>query len=169
MKASDLHDAIGQLPESMLAPVDKLRGKKRYLWVKWTAAAVACACLLLCIPQLFPAVKQDSMEKGEAAGNAYMYGCVDAECSMVADSANNVTRAVFQAKVLEILEGSLLVQPLPDAWELKSADKIVVPFSQLGRLPSFRVGDTVEITYSGTLLESYPAQAYGVIDIKIIE
>ena len=174
MKASELHDAIGQLPESMLTPVEKLRQKKRHPWVKWTAVAAACLCLLLCIPQLFPMMKS-AMERNDAAmapmaGNmdGAMYDKAEEESNMMADSASGTVR-VFRAKVLQVLGNGVLVQPLEGEWELTSADQIMVPLAHLEQFPPILVGEIVEITYSGTLMESYPAQAHGVTAIKVIE
>ena len=49
MNEHQLHDAIGDISEALLAPVAKLRQKKRYPVAKWAAAA-ACLCLLLSLP-----------------------------------------------------------------------------------------------------------------------
>ncbi len=61
----------------------------------------------------------------------------------------------FVAKVLEIHSGSYLVRPVSGSPELGSADRITVP-KQEG--VEVQLGDYVQITYNGTLMETYPAQ-----------
>lgn len=76
--------------------------------------------------------------------------------------------AVFTAAVLEAGEKTLLVEPAEGSAELASADRISVGLTagaavldvdgEPCTLADIRVGDTVEITYSGMIEESYPAQ-----------
>lgn len=76
--------------------------------------------------------------------------------------------AVFSARVLEVGDTALLVEPAEGSAELASADQIRVNLAEdaevLGldggacALADIAVGDTVEITYDGMIAESYPAQ-----------
>ena len=61
----------------------------------------------------------------------------------------------FVAKVLEIYSGSYLVRPVTGSAELKSADRITIP-KQEG--VEVQLGAYIQITYDGTLMETYPAQ-----------
>jgi len=63
----------------------------------------------------------------------------------------------FIATVLEIGESSVLVEPFPDSIELKSSDRISFAFSGLENL-GVEVGSVVKVTYTGVIMESYPAQ-----------
>lgn len=63
----------------------------------------------------------------------------------------------FVADVLEMNGDSVLVQPVPGEDERNSSDKIsfsIRGFENIGA----KVGSIVEITYTGNILESYPAQ-----------
>lgn len=85
-------------------------------------------------------------------------------------------QAVFEAKVLENSD-ILLVEPLEDAKEYMSSDKIVVNtkdatiFDIKGKqvtLSEIENEHIIEITYDGLIRESYPAQIYA-SKIKITE
>ncbi len=72
----------------------------------------------------------------------------------------------FEATVLEVGENYLLVEPLPEYSESKSADKISVSLTNLSEKPDSEVGDRVEIYYSGEILESYPARVSKAYKLK---
>lgn len=63
----------------------------------------------------------------------------------------------FNATVLEINGDSVTVQPLVDESELLSADKITFNKSALSKI-DVEEGSVVEIEYSGSIAETYPAQ-----------
>ena len=63
---------------------------------------------------------------------------------------------VFQAEVLEVSSGSIMVKPLAGYPEANGADRISVRIPSGADSPSLTVGDIVEITYSGVMLTSYP-------------
>ena len=63
----------------------------------------------------------------------------------------------FTATVLEVGESSALVQPVSDSAELKSSDKISFGISELEKL-DVEVGSVVKVTYTGEIMESYPAR-----------
>lgn len=65
--------------------------------------------------------------------------------------------AVFQAEILEISGDGVLVSPLEGESIRGSSDKIMLSRSGLADIGA-EVGDTVEITHSGVVMESYPAQ-----------
>ena len=73
----------------------------------------------------------------------------------------------FLAKVLEVKDNYLLVVPLADSNESKSADKIEVPLAGKTSWPVPAVGDTVNIFYSGGIQETYPARITKVHRVEI--
>lgn len=72
----------------------------------------------------------------------------------------------FKATILEIYESSLLVKPANGTTELNSSDKIVVSTQNADKSIDWKVGDLVLITYSGVILESYPAQLHQVYMVE---
>jgi len=71
-------------------------------------------------------------------------------------------QVTFSATVLENMGTSIMVKPDDGEDELRSSDKIVVRVPKDGvvleDLSQFSVGSKVKITYSGGIMESYPAQ-----------
>ncbi len=65
----------------------------------------------------------------------------------------------FTATILEITGNSVLVEPVEDQDESLSSDKISFSRQDLEDI-DVRVGDNVEITYDGVIMESYPAQIF---------
>lgn len=165
MKEVQIHSAIGELSEDLIAPVAKLRQKKRYPVLKWAAVA-ACLCLLLGLPLSWDdwrSVKSESLN-GEAIQEEpkenFFYGSV----------ADGVNAAVFRAKVLEVYDSNcVLVEPLEGEDELRCSDKIEVSFWKLEKIPEIAVGDIVEVVYDGLIQETYPARITGTASIKVIE
>lgn len=166
MKQTHIVDAVGELPEELIAPVARLRTKKRHTWVAWAALA-ACLCVALHFglsrsgwrldmksESLAEAPQESPADTRPAPENAYG-GLLDAE--------------IFRATVLEIHEGYILVKPLEGEWELTSADKIEVSLEQVQPRPTLAVGDIVEIHYSGQIQETYPARAAGVTAVNVVE
>lgn len=80
--------------------------------------------------------------------------------------ADNAQVTTFQATVIEVTDSSILVKPVDDSPELDSSDQFSVPNTE--KL-SLQTGDTVEITYNGEILESYPAQLGEVYEITLLE
>ena len=63
----------------------------------------------------------------------------------------------FIAQVLEITENYAIVEPIEGENELLSSNKFSIGIKKLGDIGA-KVGSTVEITYTGGIMESYPAQ-----------
>ena len=76
--------------------------------------------------------------------------------------------AVFQAKILEILDGSYLVEPLEGSPELRSSDRITVSMKPLNSSLEPEVGDIIEIIHSGEIMESDPARLQDVYNVSAI-
>lgn len=73
----------------------------------------------------------------------------------------------FSANILEILEGSLLVQPVEGSWILQSSDQISVSLADAAlqdqegseiTTEDMYLGGLVTVTFDGEIAESYPAQ-----------
>ena len=79
------------------------------------------------------------------------------------------TEATFLATILEINNQTYLVEPVVGSNELKSSDQIIVPMKNMSPSPEPKVGDVIEITYDGSIAESYPAQITEVYGIKVVE
>ena len=72
----------------------------------------------------------------------------------------------FDATILEIRDGSFLVEPCAGMTELNSADKIEVSTQNADQSVNWQVGDLVLITYDGVILETYPARLNQVYKIE---
>ena len=77
--------------------------------------------------------------------------------------------SVFKAEVLEIGNGIILVKPEQGTREAASSDCIEVPLVHLEPSPEPEVGDIIEITHAGDILETYPARLVSVYHISVVE
>lgn len=77
----------------------------------------------------------------------------------------------FNAKVLEVNENNILVEPFENENERKSASRIYVSteLKGNGQLPEIKKGDYVTISYDGNIQETYPAQITNVYSITLHE
>jgi len=84
----------------------------------------------------------------------------------------------FRGKVTSVHENSITIAPDADTDEIKSSDSIVVSLTEYTRTFSDKtleniatgnitVGSAVEITYDGTIQESYPAGIPGATMIRV--
>ena len=73
----------------------------------------------------------------------------------------------FQAEILEAHDGYFLVKP-ERSWAINSADQIEVPMKNMDPALEPQVGDIIEISYSGEILETYPARLKEVYSIRVI-
>ena len=162
MNEQHIHDALGELSEEILAPVAKLRQKKRYPIAPWIATA-ACLCLLLCLPmdRLDKAAPESALDNGTAE--------MEKEDIFYGATMDKANAAIFRAKVLEVYDGTALVEPLEGEQELSSSDKFHISLGHLQDLPEIQVGDVVEITYDGLIQETYPCRITGTLRIKVLE
>ena len=173
MNEHQLHDAIGDISEELIAPAAKLRQKKQYPAAKWVAAA-ACLCLLLSLPFTWKTLNGTEAESKvntavdlELSTSNQFSGLLD----KTEDAADGITvdATVFRAKVLEIRENCVLVEPLEGQQERLCSDQIYVSFGMLTQIPELRVGDILQIQYDGLILETYPAQINGTFAIEVVE
>lgn len=77
----------------------------------------------------------------------------------------------FNATVLEVYEGSVVVEPFEGTEERKSSDKISVSLNVISTnpVPSIKVGDRIRVVYNGEIAESYPAQINKVFAIYALD
>ena len=75
---------------------------------------------------------------------------------------------VFYPVVEEIGDGVMTVLTNEDTPERASADRITVPLQYLHPAKEPVVGDVVEISYNGVILESYPAQLGEIYSIRVM-
>jgi len=73
-----------------------------------------------------------------------------------------------QAQITEVENSSFLVAPVEGSPELSSSDLFRVPITNMPPSPEPLVGDVVEITYDGSILESYPAQFGTIYSMKVV-
>ncbi len=73
-----------------------------------------------------------------------------------------------QAWITEVEDGSFLVMPVKDSQELSSSDLFRVPIKNMPPSPEPRAGDILEITYDGSILESYPAQFGTIYSMRVV-
>ena len=68
---------------------------------------------------------------------------------------------VVRATVIEINGTSVLLEPLEGEWERMSGDRISINVADLENIGA-EVGSVVEVTYNGTIMETYPAKVNAV-------
>ena len=85
---------------------------------------------------------------------------------MLASADNTLLMVTFQASVIETNDDSIIVKPVDSSLELDSADKFYISNEENLEL---QIGDLVEISYNGEIMESYPAQLGEVYEITVIE
>lgn len=102
----------------------------------------------------------------------FLTGCTDKNGKTSKEDGDSNT--YFEAVILEIQDTYLLVEPLEDTPERRSADKITLSLNKLEDkdsltyLETAEVGDTIKIGYQGGIAESYPAQIHNVFEIKLV-
>lgn len=77
----------------------------------------------------------------------------------------------FNAKVLEVSEGYVLVEPLEGEEILKSTDQICVSTDVVSKIevPQMEAGTQIRVVYNGDIAESYPAQINTVFAIYLLD
>lgn len=92
-------------------------------------------------------------------------------CLVVTSCAESASAQDFDAKVLEVFDHAVLVEPLAGEPERKSADQIMISTVEISadRLPPLEEGTVIRIAYSGSIAESYPAQIHEVFAVSLVE
>ena len=83
---------------------------------------------------------------------------------MLASADNTLLMVTFQASVIETNDDSIIVKPVDGSLELDSADKFYISNEENLEL---QIGDLVEISYNGEIMESYPAQLGEVYEMHL--
>lgn len=78
-----------------------------------------------------------------------------------------MTETAFTATVLEAGDGYLLVEPVEGDPMLATADRIQVSTKDVELPDGVTEGNKVTITFSGGVMESYPAQISDVTEIVL--
>jgi len=74
-------------------------------------------------------------------------------CNKQSDETENV---FFEGTIIELEGSSAIVEPFEGQDIRSSADKISIDLSVSD--DTFKIGDKVEVEYTGEVMESYPAQ-----------
>ena len=83
------------------------------------------------------------------------------------EKGNNEPKTItFQATIIEVNSDTIIVEPVDGSSELNSADKFSISNDENLEL---QVGNLLEITYNGDIMESYPAQLGEVHNITIVQ
>lgn len=77
------------------------------------------------------------------------------------------SETVCVAVIEEIENETMIVRPTEGAVELSSSDKYAISTKYLSISREPQVGDTIEITYFGGILETYPARFANISSIKL--
>jgi hypothetical protein len=119
-------------------------------------------------------IKNDTTDNGNEPNNGNVTD--NADTSNNGDTSEDESNIVFKAEVIEI-GNSLLIAPDQESNEYKSSDKISVSLNDTKLLNSedkeitkeeIKVGDIIEVTYNGVIMESYPAQI-NASSIKVVD
>jgi len=119
-------------------------------------------------------IKDDTTDNGNTNGNGNTADNGDE--SDDEDTSDIDSNQVFKAEIIETGD-SLLITPDEDSNEFRSSDKISVSINDAKLLnvdgegitkEDFKVGDIIEVTYNGAILESYPAQI-SASSIKLVD
>ncbi len=174
----------------------EVKKPRRFTFGIATAAAAVAAVVLLAIgsgmlPQLGPtsAKMNDTAKKSvpaaEPAAAEEAFGSEPeaapaaveepkTEYAVAEESAEATSEAAlsastyFQAEVVEISDGAMLVKPLEGYSEADYADQIRVVIQNMPSSPEPGIGDVIEVTYGGTMTEEDPPSPNGVVSIKVI-
>ena len=77
--------------------------------------------------------------------------------------------SICRATIMEINGNTLTVTPVEGSWELSSSDKFFLSAQHLDESVTPTVGMTLEITYDGSILETYPASFSGIETVSVID
>lgn len=165
MNQHQLHDALTELPEELIASTAQIRTKKRVTWAPWVALA-ACACLVLVLgAQLMPMMRLDNAAP-ESAKDDKVLTADDAYYAGINGNVEHslTTGTVLLVQVVEVQGNSLLVAPL-EGESLGQDSRIAVPVEDGS---GYAAGDKLRIRYNGMLQETWPLQLGEIFGIERI-
>lgn len=171
-KTEKLFDAITLVREDLIEEAQTYRFERKV--IPWGRYAALAASLLLVFSLgysflLFGGGKGGG-SKNDCAAPPNTSDGADWNAAPSAPAAPEAPEAAelvaFTGTVLEVHEGYLLVEPAEGESVRLSADRIEVPTGDLTDLPALTAGDRVEITFAGTIQETYPARVTGVRSVE---
>lgn len=124
----------------------------------WTVILAVALCIVAAVCFLTNPKSDDDMPNSANMENAEVHNSDEAVS----------TRVTFEAEILEIREGYFLVKPSDDG-TLNRAETIEVPMQNMNPAQKPQVGDRIEITCSGVVLETIPARLDEVSHITVVE
>lgn len=139
MNAKKFSDAMSELDTKYVDEALNYKKKaKKPVWIKWGAMA-ACLCLVVAVISV-PRILNSIQDGKNVAGG---------------DTTTNVTatKMVFEAKVLEVQNDALIVEPLEGTPERELTESIAIDTENLGELDTVeyvkkaQVGDTIKVCY----------------------
>ena len=178
-----LFDAVTGIDEELVDSAQNYVFRKQTQ--PWQRVASLAACLLVMMSIGYGILLMggvggsDSASNGSAADNSAtgdsaapedggLSGGADDQESADAGGQQSAGEPVtFTATVLEVREGSLLVEPVEGDAMLATADRILVDTGGADLPDGVAEGAVVEITFDGMVRESYPAQISGVTEILL--
>lgn len=139
MNAKKFSDTMSELDTKYVDEALNYKKKaKKPVWIKWGAMA-ACLCLVVAVISV-PRILNSIQDGKNVAGG---------------DTTTNVTatKMVFEAKVLEVQNDALIVEPLEGTPERELTESIAIDTENLGELDTVeyvkkaQVGDTIKVCY----------------------
>lgn len=184
-KAEVLFDAITGLREELVEEALNHRFRRRVRWERYAGLA-ACLALAVCVGWFGLMIAGGGMGgAGKSSDNGFSASSStggevsgDTAPPPLGSEAGDAPEAIpgdgenqesFQASVVEILEGYILVEPLEGEAVRGSADRIILHNEAIRDLPELQVGDLLRIDFNGDILETYPAQLGEVYSVALIE
>ena len=193
MKKSEVFfDAVTLLPEELIDKALDHRFRRRDVRLqRWLSVA---ACLALVVTASAGALrlgiiggfgsksdsanmeignKYETAEDSHSRNDAADLEPGDAPAESPAEDAspeapvdNSATVHTFRGKIAEVGDGYLLVEPDDGSWIRSSCDLIEVPVETTD---GFAPDLSVTVTFSGAILETYPAQITDVVSVALSE
>lgn len=190
-KAEIFFDAVTGIREELVEEALGYRFRRRFPWGRYAGLA-ACLALVVCVGWFGLTIAGGGMGGSSGADNGFRTGSpaggdsgeVSGDTAPAPQSPEGSSEPAvpgdspelggqnwesFTAKVLEVREDALLVEPLEGEAVRNSADRIVVSTEGLENLPELEAGDAVEIAFDGSVMESYPAQLGEVYSVELAE
>ena len=160
MNIQQLQDALGELPEELIASTAHARQKKKVVWGPWVAVA-ACACFMVILgATVLPAAMYSSVESNKAAPTyAAIVGIKDELMENSEESMHVGTRLLVQ--VMQVRQTWILVSPVDNADQL-----ISVPVKE-GE--TYVEGDKLWIAHSGVMRETWPLEFEKIYSIERVK
>lgn len=97
-----------------------------------------------------------------------LFGCTTKDVQSIGTPAVPEDAVTMQGTILEIGNGEMIIEPVEGSDELTSADKYSVPMEHMDASPEPQAGYLVEITYDGSIEETYPAKLGTVYFVKVV-